>query len=377
MSSDDALLDYYPTGEHEGANGRMVSGMLVAAQRDTVHRERPRRRVGRPASADGRPQRVRAAAGARPRRAGQRDRRVRRHRRAHHERRSSRPRGAAPRPDAAHGRPERHRRRRRSRWAWPPRRPRHIKRADRHRLRGRPAGVRPRREAIEHGRPRARRGGPQHVRLLRRQPPGRRDRRGRPHRRRLAPARSGPVPVEREPASGHRRRPARRPQGGQERAAVTRSRGSSPSLPSRSDSRTELPHELAKRSTRTTQEQDQVRLGLRHAADAAAGQPAASRGPQRTRPRRDQALARHRSRRRRRGVRRGLGPVAPVHRAGGRRPRRRAGRDVPARGRGRHSTPRCPWCSARSTVRRAPGSSAWPPRRAVALVRRRDRDGAA
>ena len=33
---DEALLDYYPTGERDGATGRMVQGMLVAATRDTV-----------------------------------------------------------------------------------------------------------------------------------------------------------------------------------------------------------------------------------------------------------------------------------------------------------------------------------------------------
>ncbi|WP_421741425.1 type IV pilus assembly protein PilM [Cellulomonas sp.] len=36
MSTDDALLDYFPTGEYQGQNGRTVNGMLVAAQRDTV-----------------------------------------------------------------------------------------------------------------------------------------------------------------------------------------------------------------------------------------------------------------------------------------------------------------------------------------------------
>lgn len=36
MSTDEALLDYYPTGEREGQSGRMVHGMLVAATRDTV-----------------------------------------------------------------------------------------------------------------------------------------------------------------------------------------------------------------------------------------------------------------------------------------------------------------------------------------------------
>ncbi|MCC2314819.1 type IV pilus assembly protein PilM [Cellulomonas xiejunii] len=36
MSADEALLDYYPTGETQGDQGRMVQGMLVAAQRDTV-----------------------------------------------------------------------------------------------------------------------------------------------------------------------------------------------------------------------------------------------------------------------------------------------------------------------------------------------------
>lgn len=37
MSADEALLDYYPTGEVDGPQGRMVQGMLVAAQRDTVN----------------------------------------------------------------------------------------------------------------------------------------------------------------------------------------------------------------------------------------------------------------------------------------------------------------------------------------------------
>jgi type IV pilus assembly protein PilM len=36
MSADDALLDYYPTGEYDGPQGRTVHGMLVAAQRDAV-----------------------------------------------------------------------------------------------------------------------------------------------------------------------------------------------------------------------------------------------------------------------------------------------------------------------------------------------------
>ncbi|MDT0164775.1 type IV pilus assembly protein PilM [Actinotalea sp. AC32] len=36
MSVDEALLDYYPTGESQGPAGRMITGMLVAAQRDTV-----------------------------------------------------------------------------------------------------------------------------------------------------------------------------------------------------------------------------------------------------------------------------------------------------------------------------------------------------
>ena len=36
MAVEDALLDYYPTGEREGSSGRMVQGMLVAATRDTV-----------------------------------------------------------------------------------------------------------------------------------------------------------------------------------------------------------------------------------------------------------------------------------------------------------------------------------------------------
>jgi type IV pilus assembly protein PilM len=37
MSTDEALLDYYPTGEYQGPNGRTVNGMLVAAQRETVN----------------------------------------------------------------------------------------------------------------------------------------------------------------------------------------------------------------------------------------------------------------------------------------------------------------------------------------------------
>lgn len=36
MPVEEALLDYYPTGDREGAGGRMVQGMLVAASRDTV-----------------------------------------------------------------------------------------------------------------------------------------------------------------------------------------------------------------------------------------------------------------------------------------------------------------------------------------------------
>lgn len=36
MSTDEALLDYYPTGEVEGPGGKMLHGMLVAATRDTV-----------------------------------------------------------------------------------------------------------------------------------------------------------------------------------------------------------------------------------------------------------------------------------------------------------------------------------------------------
>jgi type IV pilus assembly protein PilM len=36
MSTDEALLDYYPTGEREGPSGRLVHGMLVAATRETV-----------------------------------------------------------------------------------------------------------------------------------------------------------------------------------------------------------------------------------------------------------------------------------------------------------------------------------------------------
>lgn len=37
MSIDEALLDFFPTDELDGPNGRMVHGMLVAAQRDTVN----------------------------------------------------------------------------------------------------------------------------------------------------------------------------------------------------------------------------------------------------------------------------------------------------------------------------------------------------
>lgn len=37
MAGDEALLDYYPTGEFDGPSGRMVHGMLVAATRDTVN----------------------------------------------------------------------------------------------------------------------------------------------------------------------------------------------------------------------------------------------------------------------------------------------------------------------------------------------------
>ena len=36
MSTDEALLDFYPTSEFDGPNGRIIQGMLVAAQRDTV-----------------------------------------------------------------------------------------------------------------------------------------------------------------------------------------------------------------------------------------------------------------------------------------------------------------------------------------------------
>lgn len=36
MPVEEALLDYFPTGEREGPTGRMVQGMLVAASRDTV-----------------------------------------------------------------------------------------------------------------------------------------------------------------------------------------------------------------------------------------------------------------------------------------------------------------------------------------------------
>ena len=37
MSTDQALLDFYPTSQFDGPNGRMVGGMLVAASRDTVN----------------------------------------------------------------------------------------------------------------------------------------------------------------------------------------------------------------------------------------------------------------------------------------------------------------------------------------------------
>ncbi|WP_066588695.1 type IV pilus assembly protein PilM [Cellulomonas timonensis] len=37
MSTDDALLDFFPTSEYDGPQGRAVHGMLVAAQRDTVN----------------------------------------------------------------------------------------------------------------------------------------------------------------------------------------------------------------------------------------------------------------------------------------------------------------------------------------------------
>lgn len=36
MATDDALLDYHPTGEYEGPTGRTLQGMLVAATRETV-----------------------------------------------------------------------------------------------------------------------------------------------------------------------------------------------------------------------------------------------------------------------------------------------------------------------------------------------------
>lgn len=36
MSTDDALLDFFPTAEMDGPQGRQLRGMLVAAQRDTV-----------------------------------------------------------------------------------------------------------------------------------------------------------------------------------------------------------------------------------------------------------------------------------------------------------------------------------------------------
>lgn len=37
MATDEALLDFYPTGVVDGPQGRMAQGMLVAAQRDTVN----------------------------------------------------------------------------------------------------------------------------------------------------------------------------------------------------------------------------------------------------------------------------------------------------------------------------------------------------
>ncbi len=36
MATDEALLDFYPTGEATGEQGRLVQGLLVAAVRDTV-----------------------------------------------------------------------------------------------------------------------------------------------------------------------------------------------------------------------------------------------------------------------------------------------------------------------------------------------------
>ena len=36
MSTDEALMDFYPTGEQESPTGKMMHGMLVAATRDTV-----------------------------------------------------------------------------------------------------------------------------------------------------------------------------------------------------------------------------------------------------------------------------------------------------------------------------------------------------
>lgn len=36
MSTDEALMDYYPTGEMESPSGKLMHGMLVAATRDTV-----------------------------------------------------------------------------------------------------------------------------------------------------------------------------------------------------------------------------------------------------------------------------------------------------------------------------------------------------
>lgn len=36
VSTDEALLDFYPTGEADGEHGRVLQGMMVAAQRETV-----------------------------------------------------------------------------------------------------------------------------------------------------------------------------------------------------------------------------------------------------------------------------------------------------------------------------------------------------
>ena len=66
MSTDDALLDYFPTGESDGPQGRTVHGMLVAAQRDTVTANVLAVEGAGLRPADGRPQRVRAASARSP-----------------------------------------------------------------------------------------------------------------------------------------------------------------------------------------------------------------------------------------------------------------------------------------------------------------------